>query len=216
MAVTPACPIIARGVRLRHFCAGCSAGPSDELAFDRGQVLYRQGAVATRVFALTHGWVRVVVATPDGRQCAARLVGPGHVLGLEAFGPGEPTYLASADALKAVRACAVPIGQVRSWMTQHPNEALALTALAASDLAELQRRLVHNASLPAERRVLELVKDLLAGTAAGTWSELPATREQLGEVLGLTFETVSRMMGRLSARGLIEIDGRRVRILSPP
>jgi len=206
------CPVVARGVHLRGLCVDCGGEPSADIVLERGAVLYHQGAAANRVFALIDGWLRVHVMTPDGRSCGARLAGPGSVLGLEAFGVGAPSYLATCDAIRRARACAVPIMQARAWFQLNPDEALALTALGAEDLAELQRRLVHNASLSAEERVLELVKDLIGSAPPGTWMTLPATREQLGEVLGLTLETVSRMLHRLSARGIIELEGRRVRL----
>ncbi len=206
------CPVVARGVKLRGLCEGCGGTPLGEQVLQRGGVLFRQGDPARHIFALTEGWLRVYVSTAEGRSCAARLVGPGNVLGLEAFGAGSRGYLATCDAVRRARVCAVPIGQARTWFQSHPDEALALTAISAADLAELQRRLVHNASLSAEERVLELVKDLVGQAPRGTWTELPATREQLGEVLGLTFETVSRMLHRLAARGILEIEGRRVRL----
>ncbi|MBL8786178.1 MAG: helix-turn-helix domain-containing protein, partial [Deltaproteobacteria bacterium] len=46
------------------------------------------------------------------------------------------------------------------------------------------------------------------------WVRLPATREQLGEVLGLTLETVSRAVQRLVARGHLELRGRDLRLTS--
>lgn len=212
------CPVVERGVRLRGLCVGCEGTPSGLVALERGEVLFRQGDPATRVFAVTEGWLRVFVTTADGKACAARLVGPGHVLGLESFGrggtSGQPSYHATVDALRPAKLCAVPLVQVKSWFRQNPDEALALTAMTVEDMAELQRRLVHNASLSAEERVFELVKDLADHAPLGTWVQLPATREQLGEVLGLTFETVSRMIHRLVDRGVLEVEGRRVRMLA--
>lgn len=208
------CPVVARGVHLRGFCVGCEGSPSGLIALGRGELLFRQGDPATRVFAVTEGWLRVFVTTADGQACAARLVGPGHVLGLESFGHGTPHYQATVDALRPAKVCAMPLIQVKSWFRQHPDEALALTAMTVEDMGELQRRLVHNASLSAEDRVFELVKDLTDHVPLGTWVQLPATREQLGEVLGLTFETVSRMIHRLVDRGVLEVEGRRVRMLA--
>jgi len=209
----PMCPLVRRGVRLSGLCADCGGTPSGQIALGPGEVLFHQGDPADRIFALTEGWLRVLVTTPDGRSCAARLVGAGHVLGLEAFGAGGPQYTASADALRPARVCVVPLPQARLWFQGHPDEALALVATSVQDLAELERRLVNNASLSAEDRVYELVHDLVGQVPRATWVQLPATREQLGEVLGLTFETVSRMLHRLAALGVIEIDGRRVRLM---
>lgn len=206
------CPIVRRGVRLRAHCVSCAGTPPGGMQLAKGDLLYRQGDEARHVFAVTGGWLQVFVTTPDGKHAAARFVGPGDVIGLEALSPKTPTYLATTTALRTSRACAVSPTEMRTWFQENPDDAMALTALGVEDLATLQRRMVMNASLGADERVLELVKDFAARAQPGTWVELPATREQLGAVLGLTFETVSRALHRLADRGLIAVDGRRVRL----
>lgn len=212
------CPLLERGVTLRHQCDRCAAdGTLDGTRRAPGEVLYRQGDPADALWALTEGLVRVSVSTADGRTYAARLVRRGALLGVEALAVGGQPHQATATVVRAARVCRVPIAEARAWLSRHPESATAIAGLTVEDLIEMQRRLVLNASLSAEERVLELVRDLARDTAPGAWTELPATREQLGEIVGLAFETVSRMLHRLAARGLIELDGRRVRIpLDPP
>ena len=211
MSRTP-CPLLARGVTLRPRCDQCAAnGGTDGTRRAPGEVLSRQGDPAVAVWALTEGLVRVAVTTADGRAYAARLVRRGALLGLEALADHPVPHQATATVVRTARLCAVPVAVVRDWLGRHPAAATAVATVAVEELIEVQRRLVSHTSLSAEERVLELVRELVRDAAPGAWTELPGTREQLGEMVGLAFETVSRMLHRLAARGLIELDGRRIR-----
>lgn len=211
------CPVAERGVHLRSACLACQGTPSNgQRQLARGDVLFMQGDPADRVYAVSAGWLREYVLTPDGRHGGARIVRAGQIIGLEALSaaPGA-VYGVTVDALRPAAVCAVPAGNVRSWLRVRPDDAIALATATAEDLADVRRQMLTNATLPAEERVLALVRELVGPTALpDAWARLPATREQLGEVLGLTLETVSRMMQRLAHKGVIEVRGSHVRLLS--
>jgi CRP/FNR family transcriptional regulator len=72
-------------------------------------------------------------------------------------------------------------------------------------------------SLRADGRVAAFLLDMLERMKARGFSEtemvLRMTREDLGSFLGLKLETVSRVLAKLSASGLISVDNRHVRVL---
>lgn len=172
-----------------------------------------QGNPATHVFAIVEGFLREITYDPEGRSVAARIAGPGQVLGLAALSPTPTTYGAAIEVLSRARVCIVPAERVRAWLAEHADVALDMAVVAATDLDQLRRDLARR-SLPAEDRVLDLITELIRASSSvpGSWVRLPATREQLGEVLGLALETVSRVIQRLVARGLLEQRGRELRL----
>ena len=107
------------------------------------------------------------------------------------------------------------VGYMRGNNESHHARFFCFFSIAIAttkDLGGMRRQMQANARMSAEERVLTLVRDLVADTPAGDWTRLPVTREQLGEVLGLTLETVSRMMQRLAHKGALEVAGSRVRL----
>lgn len=215
-AMPPTCPVTDRGLHLRAACLACHGAPTNgQRQLVRGDVLFMQGDPADKLYAVASGWLREYVLNPDGGHGGSRIVHAGQIVGLEALrGGAGAVYGVTVDALRPASVCALPAAGVRSWLRVRPDDALALAIATAEDLAEVRHQMLVNATLPAEDRVLALVRDLVGDQGKGEqWVRLPATREQLGDVLGLTLETVSRMMQRLAGKGILEVRGSHVRIL---
>jgi len=175
-------------------------------------VLFLQGGPADRMYAVVTGWLREYAVDADGAVGGARIVRAGQVIGLEALGARQDaTYGVTVEALRPASVCVLGAASVGSWLRGRPDDALALAIAAADDIASIRRQMISNASMSAEDRVLALIEDLGGASPRGAWFRLPVTREQLGDVLGLTVETVSRMMQRLARAGRIEVTGARVR-----
>ena len=214
-ATPETCPVTDRGLHLRAACLACHGVPNNgQRQLVRGDVLFMQGDPADRIYAVASGWLREYVLNADGGHGGARIVHAGQVVGLEALGGATgAVYGVTVDALRPASVCVLPAPGVRSWLRVRPDDALALAIATAEDLAEVRRQMLANATLPAEERVLGLVRELVGEDAGDAWVRLPATREQLGDVLGLTLETVSRMMQRLASKGIIEVRGSHVRFV---
>lgn len=210
--LAPRCPLVARGLTLRSACDECGGRPANgQVTMGRGDILARAGEPAQHVFAVVDGWVRESILGEDGKRTTTRFVGPGQVLGTEALTGGEQRT--TVDALQPARVCRVPVAQVMSSLTEKPALGAAMARALTDDLEALRVRVVRS-TLSAKERVLEMIVELLGETPVGTWARLPVTREDMAEALGLTIETVSRQVQELHRAGVIEVRGRRMRLLT--
>lgn len=168
--------------------------------FDRGQGIYAEGDPADFCFRIVTGSVRMVELDEDGRRQITDFLLPGDLLGFESLA----VHHLSAEAITdAVLRC-------------YPRRAVDL--LAEKDCA-LGRGL-HDAVLRSLRRAHgkmfllgrasagERIAAFLMEMAAraptdGGRVELPMTRADIADHLGLTIETVSRIMARLGRDGVI-------------
>ncbi|WP_225934678.1 Crp/Fnr family transcriptional regulator [Cupriavidus sp. EM10] len=145
-----------------------------------------------------------------------RLFHCGDVCGLEANEPA--THTASAVALQDTECCTVPIEALRG--------SLADPGMRAAILANLRRQadrqaelLVAIGSMKAAQRLAMLLLDLSAeqarrGVGKGELT-LAMTRDDIASYLGLTLETVSRLLSRFRSVGLITVRHRMLRIVDP-
>jgi len=184
----------------------------------RGELYFRQGDPATHVYVVLEGRVKLVAVHPDGRPVIHRTLGPGEVFGGLAL-LGDQTYPASAEAWEDSAALAWTGAQLRQLALQHPQVALNLLRMAAGRVRELQERVEELVAERVERRiaraVLRLVRHAGRRCEEGVVIDLPLTREDLANLTGTTLYTVSRVLSRWEARGLVAAGRQRLVVRSP-
>jgi CRP/FNR family transcriptional regulator len=178
---------------------------SDQIAFAAGEVLVREGDPATQLFNITSGDVRVHKLLADGRRQIVGFLSAGDFLGLAS---GD-RYAFSAEALTPGAACRFRKTEYRRLLTEMPELEHALLDRAAHELkAAHDQMLLLGRKTATERLASFLVslseRNLRAGRD-GRLIDLPMTRAEIADYLGLTTETVSRHTTRLKTRGVIRL-----------
>jgi CRP/FNR family nitrogen fixation transcriptional regulator len=165
-------------------------------SFARDQEIYGEGEAAETVYKVATGAVRLFKVLADGRRQIAEFYLPGDVFGIEAGAERRNTAEALCDTTLIVAR--------RSGLCAEEQGA-PLWRLA---LRELQRTHEHVLTLgrrAADERVAGFLIDLAERTGQSATLELPMSRQDMADYLGLTIETVSRTLTQLQADGLIEI-----------
>lgn len=160
--------------------------------------VYRVGEPGERVFTLRNGIVKLVQYLPDGSQRIVRLLQSTDVFGLEAL-LGH-SYQHDAIALTAAELCAIPCEVVSRLSREQPALHTELLRRWQQALTEADSWLTELATGTARARVARLLLRLSAGR------EEPFRllgREDIGAMLGLTPETVSRTIAELRRQGCL-------------
>ncbi|MBK7859825.1 MAG: Crp/Fnr family transcriptional regulator [Archangiaceae bacterium] len=161
-------------------------------------VLTAQDMVAEEVAFIRKGVVAMTVLTSDGEQAHVAVRGPRSMLGLESLkslpSPAEVT------AVTELQLCAAPAERVRSWLGPE-TAARRMFEIAMGELLE-QRRDVDLRSGRAEIRVARFL--LLCAEEVGRSKDAPFSKARAASVLGLRPETMSRVLRRLAARGMVD------------
>ena len=167
--------------------------------YQAGEIIFRQGDPGLGFHLLLAGRVKVFKSAPDGKEQILHLFGPGEPFGEVAIFLGLG-YPADSQALDDSRTLFFPRLALRRLIAANPDLALGL-------LAVLSRRLVHFAALLESVTLKEvparLAAFLLDSADENGRAELTVTKGQLASLLGATPETISRSLGRLKSRGLI-------------
>lgn len=181
------------------------AGAAVAGAVEPGQCFIEEGERAADFFTITAGHARLYKLLPDGRRQITGFVTTGHFLGLATRG----TYGFSAEAIGRVKFCRFSRAQMRRLVDEFPALERRLLDFATNELAAAQEQMLLLGRKSARERLASFLVSRTVGTASGDGRppgiDLPMSRGDIGDYLGLTLETVSRTFARLKAEGLIAV-----------
>lgn len=174
--------------------------PIDDLEFATGQPLVRMGETATSLYTLRVGVIKLVRNTVDGRQRIVRVLRAGDVVGLEAL--MGPTYDSDAIALTPIKVCRLPLQVIQRLNRETPRLHQRLLEKWHHSLKEADDWLADLNFGNARQRVAGLILKMRSEHDASV-SHL-FSREDMGAMLDLKLETVSRTLSAFEREGLIE------------
>ncbi len=168
-------------------------------------VLTREGDPAPYVFNITSGSLRVYKLLPDGRRQITGFLFAGDFLGLVI---GE-FYVFSAEAIEPTTVCRFRKGPFRALVESSPPLEHALLHRTSHELAAAQNQMLLLGRKTAIERLASFLLDLPghdpARPTAPGHVRLPMRRGEIADYLGLTIETVSRVLTRMKAQGIISM-----------
>ncbi|MBB5694983.1 Crp/Fnr family transcriptional regulator [Muricoccus pecuniae] len=182
---------------------------------DRGETLVWAGDEALHCANLLSGVLKLSASTADGREQIVGLLYPSDFVGRPFAEEAEH----SVTALTEVELCVFPRKPFEAALENHVRMERLLLRRTLAALDEARARMLMLGRKSAEEKVASFLLDMAVHLGCGKAAEteasfdLPLTRSQIADVLGLTIETVSRQMTKLKRDGLIGLpSGRQVTI----
>lgn len=170
--------------------------------FAPGEEVYGQDEAADLIYRLVKGSIRTSHLLADGRRQIGDFYYEGDVFGVET----GTEHRFSAEALTA---CEVMVMKRSGSVAFEPGRVdRLLWSATAIELARAQAHMLLLGRATACERVARFLLDL-ADRFREDLVALPMSRQDMADYLGLTIETVSRMLGRLQADGVVEFSGYR-------
>lgn len=168
------------------------------MTFARGEELYAQAEPADLLYEIVSGCVRTSRLAADGRRQIGGFYYPGDVLGIEAGGD----HRFAAEALTDCTAVAAPRSRLAARLGVEAAVRLETEALTA-EFARAQDHVLVLGCKTACERVARFLLDAADRQCAAV-VDLPMGRQDIADFLGLTIETVSRMITQLQTAGLVD------------
>ena len=171
-----------------------------------GQLVYLQGARPDCFYYLASGSVRSFISTPSGEERVLAVHQAGDLMGEASFFDGCPR-VTSAMALEDCQILTIDQGQLDAAFLRHPELAQPMLQHLARTVRMLSDH-VEASSLPAQQRIARW----LLHQPVGDSGAIQATHEGIGQAVGLSRVTVSRVLGELAALGLVKLGYRSVAV----
>ncbi|MCX7303603.1 MAG: helix-turn-helix domain-containing protein [Hyphomicrobiales bacterium] len=173
--------------------------------FPAGAEVYAQGETAGDLYQVEFGAVRVYRLLADGRRQISAFHLAGEVFGFEA---GDTHHFFA----ETITACGIRVLRPSTGL----GLADVLLPVALQVLVRAQEHLLVLGRQAAVERLAAFLVDMAERQGGHLQVELPMSRTDIGDYLGLTIETVSRVLTRLKQKGVIRLPNlRSVDILKP-
>ena len=190
---------------------------SATIALSRGERLARRGDPFRSLYLIVQGAFKLVQTGDEGGEQIVSFHGPRDWIGLDGFATRvHPTDLV---ALQSAMVFEFPIQTIEALAESDASLLDRLLAYVSDRLAQAEQLQHMLGAMVATQKIaffflhLDTVVPAMEGTEA-TY-DLPMTRAEIGNFLGLSMETASRLISRLQAAGAIGIARRRVQLLRP-
>lgn len=191
------------------------AAETYKIHYPAGTAIFSEGNPPHAAYTLHDGIIKLVRSPGSYRSQIVRLLVKGDLLGME--GIFDEPYRQSAIALTPTTVCHLPLDMLQRMRTQEPRFAEALLGRWRRALNEVEELAVELGTRKAEERVAAFLLHWKrkAEEDGDGWRPFPLSRTELGQLLGLRVETVSRVLARWKREGILEERRSRIRLLEP-
>lgn len=181
----------------------------------KGDRVYHAGDKFRSVYAVRSGAIKTISNTQDGQEQITGFYLPGEIIGMD--GLATNSHSNTAVALETAAVCEIPFTRLEELSAQVPNLQRRFFQLMSKEITNDQQLITLLSKNNADQRIASLLLSISARNhSRGLSAEefyLPMSRSDIGNYLGLTIETVSRVMGRLHKTNIIHLDKKHVKIL---
>ena len=208
----------------RLVCLACglngrARAPLDDLVTTKRRIakersVYRSGERFEFLYAVRSGAFKSVAHSLHGDEKVVGFHLPRDVLGLDAISTGRHGY--GAVALEDSEVCAIPFAALARLSLARPMLQRQILHMLSGDICRDQGLMLLLGNMAAEQRLAAFLLSLSDRYHrlgfAGDRFVLRMTRDEIGSYLGLTLETVSRVLSRLQGQGLIGVHQREIEL----
>ena len=174
-----------------------------KVEFGRGETLFLQGQSSSSLYSLTSGTVKICSHTPDGREQIVGLSSPGNLLvGLQSI--NDERYAYSGIAATPVQACKINHRTLLASVQDRVEVAMRLIGAVNAQLAHSRSLMEAMGHKCAAAKIASFILLMTPKSDHGNCGfSLPFSRMEMASLLGLSEETVCRLMASMKRAGAI-------------
>jgi len=180
--------------------------------YNKGEAIFFEGDEGDGFYIVARGSVKVFKLSLEGKEHILHILGSGEPFGEVPVFSGRP-FPANAQALIESRLLFLPRAAFIDLITTNPSLSLNMFAILSMRLREFTVQIENLSLKEAPERVATYLIHLSDEQGHPDFADLHISKKQLASMLGATPETLSRVFAKMSDQGLIEVAGRRIRIL---
>jgi len=172
-----------------------------ERSFERGATIFLQGELASAVYVVVQGWVKLYRVAPNGSEAVVGVFTRGDSFG-EAVAFTHDAYPVSAEAATDVTLLRLETAEILRLIERQPGLAVSLLAATFAHLHRLVDQIEQLKARNGAQRVAEFLLEHVSDEAGGCAVTLPYDKVLIAGRLGMKPESLSRAFARLREKGV--------------
>jgi len=187
----------------------------ERIRLPKGSALFHLGDKTEAVYGIRLGTIKTQLEDASGQVQITGFLLPGEILGMD--GLVNNTHTSHAIALEDSEVCVIRLEELDRLSAHFPVLQQQFRRLMSKEINRSHQLVMSLGALRSEQRLAAFLLSLSNRLSALGYSPnefvLRMSREEIGNYLGLTLETVSRLFSRFAREGLLHINQREVHIL---
>lgn len=183
-----------------------------EKRYGRGETIFFEGDAGNGFYIVLDGKIKIFKMSLQGKEQILHIFGTGEPFGEVPVFHGQP-FPATAEALVKSRALFVPRDEFVRVVTHSPSIALNMLAMLSMRLRRFASQIESLSLKEVPARLASYLLYLSKEQGNDDCVELEIAKGQLASLLGTIPETLSRILSKMSEEGLIEVQGKKIRLL---
>lgn len=186
-----------------------------ENPLQKNTILFSEDTPFTSLYAVRTGSFKTVVSTEDGQEQVVGFHFPGDLLGFDSLNSNH--HQSTAIALETSMVCELPYHTLDQLAERFPKLRKQIMNSMSSEFKQKHELMMLLNKRKAEERLLYFLTQLSQRFGERGFSNkqfhLTMTRNDIGNYLGVTIETISRLLTRFQKEKLIKVDGKLIVVL---
>lgn len=185
--------------------------------YKKGDIIFQEGTYPHGLYCVNKGKIKLYQLGAEGKEQIMHFARESDILGYRAI-LGKDKYSCSAVALDDCNLCFIPIDIFNNMIETNPKMAFQIISLFSSLLKQAERKITSFAQTTVKERIAQsllLLKECYGYEPDGVTINVVITREEIANISGTTRETATRLLFELKDEQIINLDGKKVKILKP-
>ncbi len=186
-------------------------------SYKRGSIVYHEGNRMKGFYCVQSGITKIYKTGSDGKEQIIRFAKPGDLIGYRSVVSNEPACT-TTEVLEESILCHIPANILLNLVKTNGNFAVELMKLTCKELGEANSYITDVAQKTVKERLAEILLHLDGefGSDDQGILKISLTREELSNIVGTATESIIRLLSEFKSTRLIEINGRKIKILDKP
>ncbi|MDX1769177.1 response regulator [Arenibacter troitsensis] len=180
-------------------------------SFNQGSTIYQEGTYSHKIYLILKGVVKCHTMDEDGKELITSLYRADDFLGFTSFIENIP-YQESATAIEDVELAGISKENLKQVLEQNHNISLELMELLTGNIKDIKQQLLQMAYSSVRKKTAQTLLQFAELMNKKSEDPIKISRNDLASVAGIATESLIRTLSGFKKEGLIEIEGRNIRI----